>query len=229
MKGILRRKARAFVAGFVIVAVVAFATALVFVSNHPAHASGSGSGGCTASQTSTCQFTGLSAFAQFEGSSDGCVYSGANVYAFQDILHGPPDAPTTQTAVFLGVQSFDCNTGNWVSASGESSDITFTVDNHLKSAHLVATVPVTDDYTGNPAGTITVNVTWQGYGLPAQQIDNSHFRTSGMIFSTHYTGDNESATASGTVSDGTTNYAAMPTMFNDIQSVRSGTISITRL
>ncbi len=228
MKGILGRNSRATMAGLAIVALVAVVATFAFVRNLPAHASGSGSGGCTTAQTSTCQFTGLSALAQFQGSSDGCMYFGANVYAFQNVLHGPPDAPTSQAAVYLSVQSFDCNTGTWDSASGQSFDITFTVVNPLQSAHLVATVPVTDDYTGNPAGTITVDVTWQGYGPTARQIDSSHFRTAGMIFNSHFSGDNKSATASGTVSDGTTNYAAVPTMFNDIQSVRSGTISITR-
>lgn len=205
-------------------AAIVVAGGFVFLRGQPAHAGGNGCG--TSGATPVCSFSGNTAFAQFQTNTD-CISTAANVFVSDDVTRNPPNAGAGGVDVQLGVESDNFCTGTFDSASGETTNATFSLVDPLKSATLSATVPMTDDFDPAQTFTITVNLTWQAYGPTSTQIDSSHFRTNGTIFSSHFHGTGRNARCSGSISDGTTEYAPNPSINNTIQHTDNGTISIT--
>ena len=73
---------------------------------------------------------------------------------------------------------------------------------------------------------MSVALTWTGIGNPVRQSGNSHFRTPGFIINSHSTGTFRFAEASGSVSDGITNFTPNPTSSASIQNVKNGQVVI---
>lgn len=223
MRWVLRRQGLYLAIAGVLAAVVVTG-GLALLHNRPAHANGNG---CTASDTTpVCSFKGNTAFAQFQTNTD-CVSTAANVFVADDVTLNPPNSATGGLVVELAVQSDNFCTRTFDSASGETNNATFSLVDPLKSATLTASVPMTDDFDPTQTFTITVSLTWEGYGPISTQIDSSHFRTSGTTFSSHFHATSRNARCSGSITDGMTEYAPNPSIENDIQHTDSGTISIT--
>ena len=64
-----------------------------------------------------------------------------------------------------------------------------------------------DNFTGAPVFVSTVNVSWNGYGPVSSMIDNSHFRSPGLMVNSRFMGTSMQALASGVVTDGTAKLA----------------------
>jgi hypothetical protein len=217
-----RRGRRLAIASGVLLAAI-LAGGFMYVRLQPVHASGTGCG--TPDGTPVCSFKGDSAGAQFQTNTD-CVSTGANLFAFEDVTRNPPNAGSGVPTVFLGLETINFCDGTSFFASGESTDVSFSVVDPLKSATVIATVPMTDDSDPTHTFIVTVNVTWQGFGTVATQIDNSHFRTGTTIFSSHFKAESRDARATGSITDGTTEFATGPSIFTTIQKTTNGTISL---
>ena len=220
------RKSRILAVGLALAAVVAAGT-FTFIHNSPAaHAGGTGGGCISTTGAPVCTVKGNSAFAEFESFTD-CVGTQAFVNVSDQVSHNPPAAANTSLGVFVGISQFDFCAGTSIKdIFGQSSDATFTVNGSLDAATLVASIPVTD-FDSGATGTITVNLTFQGFGPISQQVDSNHFRTAGFLLNSHFNGDSRAARASGTLSDGVTNFAASPTVFADLAANKGGTLLIT--
>lgn len=225
---IMTRRGRLVASGLVLAGLIAAATVgFTFLHGTPAtHASGSGGGGgCTTMQTSACTYSGLTANAEFDNFDNG-VYTGVSVWASENVSHAPPATPTTQSQVFVQLNTVDQSTGAGTYAWGDASGVAFTADSKLNTATLTATVPMTDN-TGATFD-VTLNLTWNGYGSTVSWDNNTHFRGDGFMFSSHDHSTSRNATASGTALVGTTNYAANPSMYNYISDSTGGSVQITR-
>jgi hypothetical protein len=156
-------------------------------------------------------------------SPDGCIETTVYVDAFQNIVH----KQTVSTAdAFIGKFN-NCTNTTLLYASGGTDNPTFQINKDLLSASLSATIPVTDTVSGNTFS-VFVNMTWTSTGGIQHQIITQHYRTQGFTINSHSNADIRDAIASGTVSDGTTNYTPSGTLwFAQIVSARSVDVTIT--
>jgi hypothetical protein len=188
--------------------------ALAFSTTAPrAYAAGPGS-------TTVFRFQSQSAFAGFDSfSPDGCIETFVEVDGTQSST-GP------EADVFIG-QFNNCTGTLLLSASGSASNPTFQVSNKLDSASLSATIPVFD-YVSGSTFNVSVSTTWTATGPLAREIGSMHFQTKNFIENFHFNDTFRDASASGTVSDGTTNFTPSPSVFAQIASFKSGDVTISR-
>jgi hypothetical protein len=127
---------------------------------------------------------------------------------FQDVSNSnsDPSAQTTQVLVFF--DTFDtCNFVDVASAEGQVVGADVQGDNQLNTASVNATVPMTG--TGVPDGfTLTISVTWQGVGVTSKEVETFMFHSLGRHSVTSTSATQRDAIATGTITDGTTNYAS---------------------
>lgn len=187
--------------------------AFTFSTNAPrAHAAASGS-------TTVFRFHGMTAFAVFDSlSSDGCVDTTVFVDANQS-------GSNLEADVFIG-QFNICTQTDLMEASGSTLSPTIQISKKLDSASLSATISVTDFLSGNTFN-VSVNTTWTATGPLSHEIQSMHFHTKGFIDNFHLNAAFRDAGASGTVSDGTTNFTPSPSVFAQVASVKVGDVTIT--
>jgi hypothetical protein len=101
----------------------------------------------------------------------------------------------------------------------------FQIDKMLTTATLNATIEVFDEVSGT-SFPVDISVSWAGFGASTTQKD--HFQIHGPDFkvNSRFMGTFRDATASGTVSDGTTNFTPEPAVFADMGSVKQGEVDI---
>jgi hypothetical protein len=191
---------------------------------HAAALNSSSGGGCFAT-TPVCTFKQGFADADFGSvSNDGCIVTDAFVNAFQGVTR--PGNTTGQFA-FVGIEKFDvCNNIPLEEAFSEDFTGAIQFGSSLSTATVTGSATMFDKVS-NTTFTATINVAWQGFGPTTYMIDSLHFRTSGLILNEHSTGTNRAAEAAGTLSDGTTNFAAAPTLNADLGNSAGGSAQIT--
>jgi hypothetical protein len=164
-------------------------------------------------------FHGLTAFAEFDTNSpDGCV----ETFVYVD---GTQGHKSTEADVFVG-QFDNCTQTLLLSAFGSASNPHFQVDKKLGSASLSATIPVTDEVSGTTLN-VSVSVTWTALDALMQENGTFHFHSKGFIDNSHFNAAFRDANASGTVSNGTTNYTPASADYAQIASMKTGDVSIT--
>jgi hypothetical protein len=184
----------------------------------------------------TFRFKGQSADAFFSSTDpSGCIVTDVGVFASDDasISHDPPGPPTSSSGsgAFIFISQYDsCNGIQLIAADCFTSvplaDADFQViGNTLDSATLNTTLGCFD-YVSGGSFNVSVALTWTAIGNPVRQSGNSHFRTPGFIVNSRFSGTSRSATASGTVSDGTTNFTPNPTSAASIGNAKSGQVVI---
>jgi len=181
----------------------------------------------TASAGSIFHFKGKSADAFFS-SSDGCVFTDVFVFASEEIFQNPPGPSSASSGANLFISQFDACTGEQLlAADGFASlaDPDFQVARKLTSATLNATVNVFDFVSGTSFD-VFVDVTWTGTGPLGRQNGNFHFHSPGCNFNSHFNSTFRSAEASGSVSDGATNFTPDPSLGASIFSARSGDVVV---
>jgi hypothetical protein len=220
--------------GLAAVVAVLFAAVSPF-GGRVAHGSGSGGGGCISTTGPVCHFTSTNAFGNFDSvGSDGCTFTFASVQPFDSLTR--PGNITSQT-VIVNINKFDnCqgidleNVSNFDPSTGQS-DFTGTIQfgTKLSTATVVGTAPMFDSDSGALLFTTSINVTWQGFGATTTFVTNSHSRSPGFIFNTHFSGDSRMAEASGTLTDETGANLATPATPNaQLDNAQSGTVQIIK-
>jgi hypothetical protein len=87
-------------------------------------------------------------------------------------------------------------------------------------------IPVTDSVSGNTFD-VSVNLTWASTSAISNQISTFHSHTPGFTTSGHFNATFREATASGTVSDGTTNFTPSQSVDAQILLAREADVTIT--
>ena len=174
------------------------------------------------------KFKGNSASAYFSSTDpSGCIVTGGTVFVFETISHSPHGPGSSETDVLIDFFKYDqCTDTSLMSASNSAPAeiIEFDVAGNLDSVSLLATVPMFDNVT-NTAFNLMVDLTWTGTSSIGHQ--NSQYKV--KFQGCHYNLKNNSAfryaEASGTVSDGTTNFTPSPSEQATIFLAKGGEIS----
>jgi len=179
--------------------------------------------------TFVVRFHGASAFANFDSfSPDGCI----ETLAFVD---GTQNGSSLEADVFISqvnnctatpLSGGGCGPTALLCAFGTTFSPTFQVSKALDSASLSATIPVFDSVSGNTFN-VSVDVTWVATGPLSRESGSSHFHTKNFTENFHFNDEFRDASASGTVSDGTTNFSPSPSVFAQTASFKSGDVTIT--
>ncbi|HWQ13754.1 MAG TPA: hypothetical protein VNL77_13205 [Roseiflexaceae bacterium] len=178
------------------------------------------------------RFKGQSASAFFSSTDPtGCVFTDVFVFASDDALQSPPGPGGAASGAGITIFQFDVCTGTpLLDASGFSSlaPADFQVSARLNTATLNTTIEVFPfgPYP-SPSFPVTINLTWTGTGALSRENSHFHFQSEGFMVNTHFNGSFRSAEASGSVSDGVTNFTPEPSSFAQIQSLKSGTVMIS--
>jgi hypothetical protein len=171
---------------------------------------------------------GPSAFAQFSSSS-GCIQNAVFVFAADRQVRtasGPPTSETFATVTILQYNS--CEFEELFRASGTTfplSEEEFQISPQLDTATLNTTITLFDTVSGTTFD-VDVDLTWVGTGPITHVHDNNHIRDLGCIINTRLQGKSRPAEASGTISDGVTNFTPQPTSFASLMSLMFGRVSI---
>ncbi len=162
-------------------------------------------------------FHGLSASASFDS-----VSGSVDTFAFVD---GNSTRNQVFADVFVG--QFDFSTDTYLEfAFGSTSTATFQVGSQLSSATLSATIPVTDEVTGHTFN-VSVSVNWTATGPIQSEQSTLHFHTKGFTENDQFNAKLRDAQASGTISDGTTNFSPSPSDFAQIGRFNQGDVFIS--
>lgn len=176
------------------------------------------------------QFRGNSAYASF-ASSDGCVVTWTDVSLYESRYHTPP-GPPQQSAPGLGVYviSYDyCQYRylNEIYSFAELPAGSFSFGGGLQSAQVNATLEAYDYATGSTVP-VTINVTWDGVGEASQSSSHNRWSSPNYKAMWRSKGTVRDASASGSVVVGTVNMTPDPSVWANLSSAQSGSITIYR-
>ncbi|HEX5838051.1 MAG TPA: hypothetical protein VFY26_09470 [Anaerolineales bacterium] len=165
-------------------------------------------------------------FTSVDGS--GCVWTDVYLNPNEGVFQSPPGKGTLSSGVYMYITQYDvCTDTQLLAAEGSASlaDSDFQVFGNLSSATLDAVVTLYD-YVSGTYFDVFVDLTWTGTGSINRQSSNSHFSSPGCKFHSRFNGSFRPAVATGTVSDGVTNYTPEPSWGYDIYSARNGEVFI---
>jgi hypothetical protein len=167
-------------------------------------------------------------FTSFDAS--GCIETDAFVTANRPTVHEIPGNATTTGIGAVNVFEYDsCTDTTMLQAVGELdtlSDEQFQVSNQYDWAALHATIPVTEIDTGATFD-LRVDVTLVGTSVIARDHENTNdFYGGGCHVLNRWKGSGRTATASGVVSDGVTNFTPVSTDSAEIGLVIDGFVVI---
>jgi hypothetical protein len=152
--------------------------------------------------------------------ASGCVETSA--YVVGDLGLSGSDA-----AAYVSVSRYDYCTGAYLYADGSTTQINLQVDNKLDASSLTATIPVYD-YYNDVSFNLAVNLAWTATGPASTYSDHSTFRGPGYKNVSSFRGTFRPAEATGSISDGTTNFAPNASYWAEIDKIKSGSVSISR-
>ena len=173
------------------------------------------------------RFQGQTAEAFFS-SIEGCVATDVFVFAVDGSIKTGPGRPTVESTASIFISQFDVCTGTELLAADGFAVLApgeFQIDQQLTAATLTATIEVFDFVSGT-SFPVDVNVSWTGFGDTFSQKQRSHFTAPGFKANSRFDGTFRQATASGTVTDGTTNFTPEPAVFAQLGSVKQGEVII---
>jgi hypothetical protein len=160
----------------------------------------------------------------------GCIVTYAGVFAGDQVTQSKPQPSATASSVWLFLDIIDnCTWTYLASASGytELAPEQFVVDKKLSSADLAAAVELYN-YVTNASFIVDVDLHWTATGATTQTGSRSFYRSPGFSVKSNFKGAFAPASATGTILDGSTNYAANPSDYADLADTQSGDMVKTK-
>jgi len=186
----------------------------------PAHAAGA--------QTRHFSFKGQFAAAVFDTvDSSGCSKTFVTVIA-EDRRIKQAGSPETTLRATIDLLQFDRCSGKLLLSAFGLATLTsdqFQIDKQFNAATLNATIEVTNSLSSNTFP-VNVSVSWTGSGDIVREKNHVHLKEPGFKLNARFTGTSRNATASGTVTDGTTNFTPQPAVVADMGSTKRGEVVI---
>ena len=183
----------------------------------------------TASAGSVFHFKGKGADAFFSTiDSSGCIFTDVFVFASEEIFQNPPGPRSASSGTFLFISQYDtCTNTLLLSADGFTSlgDPDFQATRKLNSATLIATVNVHDGVSDSFFD-VFVDLAWTGTGPLNRQNGRFHFHSPGCTQNSHFNSTFRPAEASGSVSDGATNFTPDTSLGAGIFSAKNGDVVV---
>lgn len=166
-------------------------------------------------------------FSSVDGS--GCIWTDVYVNADEGISQGPPGRGSASSGVVLVISQYDSCAGTQLLAAEGFTSLAapdFQVFGNLESATLSATVNVFDNVSGTSFD-VFVDLSWTGTAsFVNRQKSHSHFDFPGCKVNSRFNLSFRPAVATGSVSDGFTNYTPDPSLGYDIYKAKSGEVAI---
>jgi|SRR5215207_7151695 len=181
----------------------------------------------TASAADTFKFSGESAQTTFS-TIDGCILTEVGVLTSEGIFKSPPGKGNPTSEAFLIISQVDLCTDTYIffaNGSAQLADTDFQVSGKLESATLNTTVSVFDQVSQTFLD-VFVDLAWTGVGPLSRESTNFHSKSPGCKVHSRFKGTLRFAEASGSVSDGTTNFTPDPAIDARIFSTKSGDVVI---
>ena len=162
--------------------------------------------------------------------ASGCIETDSFVTANRPTVHELPGQATTTGIGAVNVFEYDsCTDTTLLQAVGQTdtlSDAEFQVSNQFDTAALHTTIPVTNIDTGDTFD-LRVDVTLVGTSVISRDHENTNdFYGGGCHVLNRWKGSGRTATASGAVSDGVTNFTPSATDSAEIGLVIDGFVVI---
>jgi hypothetical protein len=173
--------------------------------------------------TTVSRFHGLSVFAFFNDlSPNGCIDTSVSVDSFQNT----DNHQTTHGADIFISQYDQCSGTTLLGASGSTLNPDFQIKPDLTSASLKMTLSVAD-YVSGRTFDVSVNLTWTSTSALTHSRSTFHYHTRGFTENGFFNNDSRDANAAGTVSDGTTNFSPLQSIYAQTMLARSANVTIT--
>lgn len=177
----------------------------------------------------TYRFKGLGANAFFSSlDPSGCVSTDVYVYASEQMVKDQPGSGNSSSGVSIFISQYDFCTGTQLLAADGYTSLAapdLEVAKKLDAAALKATVSMYDYISGNWFD-VAVGVNWAGTSAIGQQSNQSLYRFEGC----HQKYQNKSTfrwgQATGSISDGATQFAAGTSVNADVYSSKGGSVSV---
>jgi hypothetical protein len=156
----------------------------------------------------------------FSSSDDGCVSTYSYIYAYETLDKSGTGRGTTSTYAWYSAGSYNYCTGEFSSAYGDATGITFSASS--SRASLSGTFTVYDYFSGTSSN-VDVNLSWTATGASSRSMYQDHSNWPGVRIHSKYTGTTREASVTGTIGG-----ADLPTGgYAYITSSASGSVSIT--
>ena len=173
------------------------------------------------------RFQGQTVYAFFESVDDsGCLVTTVAVGGY--VTQSRQDAGTTSASdAYVFLERYDaCTETQLLYAEGWPTPAQITIDNQLTTGSIVATIDAYDFVSGSTTS-VGVNVTWTGTGDLTRSSDRVQESGPGykVIFSSK--GSGRDAIATGSVSDGTTEYIQGSSAFARLNDSKGGQVVIS--
>jgi hypothetical protein len=199
----------------------AVAALAMAVSASPVHA---------ASETTHFSFQGQTANAFFSSTDPGgCVVTSVFVLANDGRTKTGPGGPLAESFAFVAVSQFNqCTETQLLNAEGSAvlAADDFQMDSRLTAATLDTSIELFDFVSGT-SFPVDVNLAWTGSGDTLTQRSHFQINAPGLKVNERFSGTLRGATATGTVTAGTTNFTPEPSVFAELFSAKSGEVVIT--
>ncbi len=156
---------------------------------------------------------------------DGCSYESTYVSASE-----MKDPGTSNTLyVYAGVYKYNYCTGSYQYGYGYTTADPADLKVAGNKATIKTTVPLNYYYGGGVGSTLTIDLTFIANGeWTSQGHSNYHYDTPTYRYMSRYVGSDKSADVTGSVSDGTTEFAVGASMYGYIGKSNSGYIQHTQ-
>ena len=175
------------------------------------------------------RFKGLGANASFSSmDASGCIRTNVDVFTAEAMLHSPPGQKGPFTSVDLYFSQYNlCTETALIAAEGiaDLADPDLQIDAKLNSASLHTTLTMLDSLTGQPFD-LYVDLTWTATVPATREHPNIHYGDKDCKVLNHGTAILQAADATGTVSDGFTNFTPDPSVGALLVSSNSSDMSI---
>lgn len=183
----------------------------------------------TASAGGLYKFRGEGASAIFSSvDGSGCIWTEVYVNPSEGTSQSPPGKGNPSSWVYMFISQYDvCSDTQLLAAEGSTSLAAseFQVFGQLSSATFNATVNVFD-YVSSTSFDVYIDLNWTGTGSVIRQSSHSHYNAPGCKFNTRFTGSYRPAVATGSVTDGVTNFTPEPSLGYDIYSAKNGEVYV---
>jgi hypothetical protein len=152
------------------------------------------------------RFRGASAFAVFS-STEGCVTTDVIISASKGKSGTAPAKPETLASAFLTI--FRQNTCTFETLLDISGDVQLGEKAFTGSANLARLRATIDVYerVSNTFFDMVVEMNWSGSGPLTRNKGHFHDKSGACLVNSHFNGTQRPAVASGSISDGTTNFS----------------------
>jgi len=185
-----------------------------------------------ATQVSVFQFHGNSALANFDSfDTTGCIETsvilagGDSITLTRPGTGGPQQSPIIVAEI---AQFNNCTGFSLLNAVAISNVANFHLAANLSSATLTASqIATVNEVTGTPFN-LSVTMTWAGTGSITREATPFNFSVPGLRVNGIVVGFTRAAVATGTITDGTTNFTPTPSTSAMVSKVTSGEITITQ-